>query len=314
MKTQTEFYLANQVDGTLTDAQTMQMLTLPEGDSTSVQSGEPEPAATVNDPVEVAKEVDPAPIEAQPVILAKDGIHTIPFEKLAEARESEKLARAQLAELQEQLAALKSAPAPEQASTPQASPESLDVADLFGDFSEESIAKGVDKLVAAKTAAIEARLAQLAAVLEPIQSKQVESVTDAHFNAINSRHPDVESVVLSQEFANWVSKQPSVARPAIQAAIEQGSATEVIEVLDAYKLASGKTAIAPAKVDATAAAQAAIAKAQSAPPMSLSEIPSGSNAAVDEVSAMREMSSTGLMNKFEGKSPEQIMALMNLII
>ena len=72
MKTQTEFYLANQVDGTLTDAQTMQMLTLPEGDSTSVQSGEPEPAAAVNEPVEVAKEVDPAPIEAQPVILAKD--------------------------------------------------------------------------------------------------------------------------------------------------------------------------------------------------------------------------------------------------
>ena len=314
MKTQTEFYLANQIDGTLTDAQTMQMLTLPEGDSTTVQGGQPEPAANENEPVEVAKEVDPAPTEAQPVILAKDGIHTIPFEKLTEARESEKLARAQLAELQEQLAALKSAPVQEQASSPQpqASTEPQDVAELFGDFSEESSAKGVDKLVAAKTAAIEARLAQLAAVLEPIQSKQVESAADAHFNAINSRHPDVESVVLSQEFANWVSTQPSVARPAIQAAIEQGSATEVIEVLDAYKLASGKKA--PARVDATAAAQAAIAKAQAAPPMSLSEIPAGSNAAADEVSAMREMSSTGLMSKFEGKSPEQIMALMNRIL
>ena len=313
MTTQTEFYLANQVDGSLTDAQTMQMLTLPEGDSTSVQSGQPDPAADGNEPVEVAKEVDPASTEPQPVILAKDGVHTIPFEKLAQARESEKLARAQLAELQEQLATLKSAPVQEQASSPQASTP-LDVAELFGDFSEESIAKGVDKLVAAKTAAIEARLAQLVAVLEPIQSKQIESATDAHFDAINSRHPDVESVVLSQEFANWVNKQPSVARPAIQAAIEQGSATEVIEVLDAYKLASGKTATAPARVDATAAAQAAIAKAQAAPPMSLSEIPASSSAAIDEVSAMRAMSSTGLMSKFEGKSPEQIMALMNRIL
>ena len=308
MTTQTEFYLANQVDGQLTDAQTMQMLDLPEADSaTPAQSNVADVAAEVAVP---AAEVDVKTVEPEqkPVILAKDGVHTIPFEKLTEAREAERLAKATAADLQQQLDALKNAPAATVAEMPAAD---LEDADVFGDFSEAAIAKGVETLVARKTAAIEAKLA---AVLAPIQKQEAESATDSHFSAIEAKHPDVESVVPSQEFTNWMNAQPSVARSALKAAIESGTAPEVIEVLDAYKAATGKPAATTGKPSAAAAAQAAIARAQAAPPMSLSEIPAGTNVAHDEAAAMMEMSSVGLMNKFEGKTPEQIMALMSKVL
>ena len=312
MTTQTEFYLANQVDGNLTDAQTMQMLDLPEADSTKpigdVQSDVADTAATDGIPATDVdgKTVEPAP---QPVILAKDGVHTIPFEKLTEARENERIAKAQLADLQQQLAALKNAPAAQVVESLPAA--EADDASVFGDFSEEAIASGVELLVARKTAAIEAKLAS---ILAPIQKQEAESATDLHFTAIEAKHPDVESVVQSQEFDNWVNSQPSMARPALKAAIESGTAPEVIEVLDAYRAATGKPAPVPGKPSAVAAAQAAIAKAQAAPPLSLSEIPAGTNVAHDEAAAMMEMSSVGLMTKFEGKTSEQIMALMSKVL
>ena len=323
MKTQTEFALANQVDGQLTAAQAMQLLDLPEGDSTTtVQNNEP-PAvvAEVKEPpanVEV-KPVDVPESTAQPVILAKDGVHTIPYEKLTEARAAEQAARAEAAELQRQLEALQKAPAavaapaatePAKVDTPPA----LDPA-VFGDLSDGAIVKGIQTVIATETAAIKAEFeSKLATALKPIQEKEALSELDEHHLAITTKHPDVESVVPSAEFANWLGTQPGVVRNAYQGAIDHGTAAEVIEVLDAYKAATVKPAAAPAQVDAAAAAQAAIAKAQTEPPKSLSEIPASTNVITDEAQAMLEMSGTALMSKFEGKSPEQIAALVSRLI
>lgn len=322
MKTQTEFALAHQVDGQLTDAQAMQMLSLPEGDSTTVQSNDPpDVAATAVKPaaeVEVKSVETPAP-EAKPVLLAKDGVHTIPYEKLTEAREAEQVARAAAAELQRQLEALQAAK-PAQAApvvTDQAKAEALAAIDpsVFGDFSEGDIAKGIQAVVASQTAAIKAEFdAKLIAALEPIQKQTVESESDKHFSAINAKHSDVESVVPSQEFANWLDAQPSIVRGAYKAAIDGGTAAEVIEVLDTYKAATVKPAATTGKPDAAAAAQAAIAKAQTAPPKSLSEIPASTNVMTDEVGAMLEMSEAGMLSKFDGKTPEQIAALVSRLL
>lgn len=49
-------------------------------------------------------------------------------------------------------------------------------------------------------------------------------------------------------------------------------------------------------------------------PTSLSEVPAGTSAPHDEVAAIREMSGTNLMNKFAGKTPDQILELMSRII
>lgn len=307
MTTMEEFVLANQVDGQLTDAQAMQLLGMQEGDSTSVQSSVPD-AVQESEPdtdVEV-KSVDP-------VIMAKDGIHTIPFEKLQEAREAEQAARALANQALQELEALRNARQPQAAQTEAETPSSD--ANVFGDFSEEAIAKGIEKVVAAQTAAIKAEFdAKLASALEPIQRKEVESATDSHFSTIEAAHPDVESVVPSEQFGKWMQAQPSVVRTALQAAIDSGTATEVIEVLDAYKSSTGKPAVTNGKPDVAAAAQAAIAKAKTAPPKSLSEFPASTNVVTDEAHAIGELSGTGLMNKFAGKSAEQIEALMNRLI
>lgn len=283
----------------------MQMLDLPEGDSTPVvQSSEPEAAATPEPEAKIEEKV-----EAEPVILAKDGVHTIPFEKLAEAREAEQHWKKVALEAQQLLEAQKAAPVAEKVETPAVEEN------LFGDFSEESIAKGVEKLVSAKAAAIQAEFdAKLNAVLAPLQVQQAKTAEEAHFSAITAVHPDVESIATSAELAKWIDAQPSFVRDGYKAVITQGTAEQVIETLNAFKAATGKLASTPAKPDVLAAAQAAIAKAQSKPPMSLSEIPAGSHAASDEVAAMLEMSSTGIMSKFDGKSPEQIMALMSRVL
>ncbi len=300
---QEAYFEANAVDGNLSDAQMMEMLSLPEGDSSQEQVSAPATEATPEPQTDAAAEVE----KTEPVILAKDGVHTIPFEKLAEAREAEQHWKRVALEAQQLLEAQK-APA-------QVEPQEQPDKELFGDFSEDAIAQGVEKLVARKAAAMQAEFdAKLSQALAPLQAKQLESAADEHFSAIAKAHPDVEQVAQSAEFANWIEAQPSFVRDGYKSVIEGGTAAQVIEALNTFKQATGTRAATLAKPSAAAAAQAAIAKAKTAPPMSLSEIPAGTNAVTDEGAAMLEMSGSGLMGKFDGKSPEQIMALMNRVL
>ena len=316
MQTQEEFFLANATDGVLTDAQTMQMMNLPEGDTAQAESSKaPDAAANQDDnvpSVDPSPAIEPAPEAVKPVVLAKDGVHTIPFETLEQAREGEKHWKLVAEQAQQKLDALQTQPAAVE--TPATQPAEPIKAD-FGDFSEDAIAAGVEKLVDARVAAIvESKVA--AALAIPAQQQQAVSEADAHFGSINAKHPDVESVVPSQEFAAWVASQPSYARPAIQAAIEQGTAEQVIDVLDAYKAATGMTptpapeVVPDPAVAARAKAAAVIARAQAAVPTSLSEIPAASVVHHDQGEATAEMSGAGLMELFGNKSPEQIRALL----
>jgi len=303
--TQVEFFQNNAIDGALTPEQAARLMEMPEGDTsiTLETDGQPE-AITDQANTEVAgKAVE----EAKPVILAKDGVHTIEYEKLVEAREAEKHWKQVALDAQAQLEAQKAAPAAPPAETPAA-----DDADLFGDFSEEGITNGVKKIVANTTAALQAEFdAKLNAVLAPLQAKQAESAETAHFAAIESVHPDVESIAQSESFAKWIDTQPSFVRDGYKAVITQGTAEQVIEALNTYKAATGKLA-APTKVSAAAAAQAAIAKAQSAPPMSLSEVPAGANVSTDEAQAIMQMSDQAMLNRFTNSS--NALDLMNRVL
>lgn len=314
---QAEYFQANAVDGQLTDAQMMHMLGLPEGEITTdpvpdVKSSEA-PAADVT-----ASNDDQKAAEPTPVLLAKDGVHTIPYDKLVEARNAEAHWKQVAAEAQAQLdAAVAAANEARKPGAPEVTAENVTAedADLFGDFSEDAIKKGVDTLVARQVAAIRADMdAKLAQVLEPIKRNEAETAADAHFGAIEAKHPDVESVVQSAEMARWIEQQPSYARPAIRAVIEGGTAQEVIELLDTYKAAIGSTGKPATSRDVAAAAQAAIAKAKDAVPTSLSEIPAGTAAPTNSAEALAEMSPTALMSMFEGKTPAQINELLAKVI
>lgn len=341
---QAEYFEANQVDGQLTNAQAMQMLALQEGDSGTAQTQQPQssdsPDAATESETEAKSEVvesatsstpEPEP-EPTPVVLAKDGVHTIPYEQLVEARNTAQHYKQLLDEQRRQFeeaqaqAAQRQTPAATNATqdTDWISPDEM--AKAFGDFSEAGIAKGVLSLVDKRTQAlmadVEARAEAKATerVRAELEARDFEAKQRAHFDAIHKAYPDAESIAQSVELDAWIKKQPSYAQAGIVQALQQGTAEQVIEALDAFKAATTSqkpAAVTPPPVDkqaTVAAAKAAIDKAKSTPPMSLSAMPAGSSAAVDEASAMLEMSDRDLMNKFGSKSPEQIMSLLSRVL
>ena len=203
MQTQAEFYLANAVDGVLSDAQTMQMMSLPEGDTvTSTEISDPPAADTLNDDDNddvtaktvvpaVAPAANPVPEAPKPVVLAKDGVHTIPFETLEAAREGEKHWKTVAEQALQQLEATKAAPAAAAPATDApATPAEAFKAD-FGDFSEEALTKGVEKLVDARVAAI----------------------VDAKVNTVLAPRPRSTSTPFMRSIQTWNRSCPAMSSP-----------------------------------------------------------------------------------------------------
>ena len=321
--------------GDLTPAQAAQLLSLGiQGDtgapSPDLSSGPAAAPAPTDASPQPAAPTEPELTADNAVILAKDGKHTISYEKLVQARETARAAQteaqalaAQLQAAQQQLADLQAqaqaradagqAPTAtdNQVAAAQAAIDAGVDPALFGDFSEEALAKGITKLVEQQVAA---RMAAIDAKLKPIEQQAATDATTAHFNAIYSAHPDADSIVESQEFAVWKGAQPAVVRAALDQALEKGSSTDVIEVFSAFKAATqqqsppaaGKGAMTPAE-----AAKAAIAKASAPIPASLSDIPGGRVAGTNVFEAMDTMNSHELLAATSNMTAEQIEAWLN---
>ena len=321
--------------GDLTPAQAAQLLSLGiQGDtgapSPELSSGPAAAPAPTDGSPQPAAQPEPELTAENAVILAKDGKHTISYDKLVQARETARAAQteaqtlaAQLQAAQQQLADLQAqaqaradagqAPTAtdNQVAAAQAAIDAGVDPALFGDFSEEALAKGITKLVDQQVAA---RMAAIDAKLKPIEQQAATDATTAHFNAIYSAHPDADSIVESQEFAVWKGAQPAVVRAALDQALEKGSSTDVIEVFSAFKAATqqqppaaaGKGAMTPAE-----AAKAAIAKAAMPVPASLSDIPGGRVAGTNVFEAMDTMNSHELLAATSNMTAEQIEAWLN---
>ena len=321
--------------GDLTPAQAAQLLSLGiQGDtgapSPELSSGPAAAPAPTDGSPQPAAQPEPELTAENAVIQAKDGKHTISYDKLVQARETARAAQteartlaAQLQAAQQQLADLQAqaqaradagqAPTAtdNQVAAAQAAIDAGADPALFGDFSEEALAKGINKLVEQQVAA---RMAAIDAKLKPIEQQAATDATTAHFNAIYSAHPDADSIVESQEFAVWKGAQPAVVRAALDQALEKGSSTDVIEVFSAFKAATqqqsppaaGKGAMTPAE-----AAKAAIAKAAMPVPASLSDIPGGRVAGTNVFEAMDTMNSHELLAATSNMTAEQIEAWLN---
>ena len=321
--------------GDLTPAQAAQLLSLGiQGDtgapSPDLSSGPAAAPAPTDASPQPAAQPEPELTPENAVIQAKDGKHTISYDKLVQARETARAAQteaqalaAQLQAAQQQLADLQAqaqaradagqAPTAtdNQVAAAQAAIDAGADPALFGDFSEEALAKGITKLVEQQVAA---RMAAIDAKLKPIEQQAATDATTAHFNAIYSAHPDADSIVESQEFAVWKGAQPAVVRAALDQALEKGSSTDVIEVFSAFKAATqqqsppaaGKGAMTPAE-----AAKAAIAKAAMPVPASLSDIPGGRVAGTNVFEAMDTMNSHELLAATSNMTAEQIEAWLN---
>ena len=320
MTTQAEFLETHAPDGVMTPLQAAQFLELAEGD-TGIQPeiGAPDAkpadeASTAPDATTTASEPDPA----KSVILAKDGVHTIPYAKLAESREAEKHWKAQAEARETELQALK-AEAQARADAGQA-PTKTDNAvaaataaiesgadpELFGDFSEAALAAGINKLVAAKVEEMTAGMrAQLEKTMAPLQAKQAIDAQAEHYGAIYAKHPDADSIAESKELADWIAAQPSFARKGYESVLAEGSTAEIVEFFDTFKAATGKAQATAPQVDVKAAAKALVARAAVPVPASLSDIPGGHSGPTNRFEGIEKLEGQALMDAIQSMTPEQ---------
>ena len=276
----------------------------------------PDAAATGEDAGTKTEAEDPA----NAVVLARDGKHTIPYETLEEARKGEQhwkaqaeAAQQQLAELQAQAQARADAgTAPTKTdnmlATAEAAIESGADVGIFGDFSEEALAKGIATLVEQQVQA------RVNAALEPLATKQAKDAAAAHYDAIYSKHPDADSIAQSTEFAAWVNAQPSAVRNAYWGLFDPntgGTAQEIVEVFDAFKGMSTPNPNTPAAANAKAAASAAVAAARATPPASLSSIPGARVEGASELDRAADMSGPDMLEATKNMSPAQIEAWLD---
>lgn len=304
--------------GKLTEAQQATLYqngSLPvEGDTTT------KVAEIIDPPADEQKEVAQTAVAEEAVVLTKDGKHTIPFSELESARERarhfEQMATEQKA-LLDDLAKAKE----QDAGTGGTEAQQAVLAEYVGDFPE--VAKDMKPYIEAMIAAgVTAGLAEIKGTLDKVVAplKQAEQNTEinGHFNAIRDVHKDFDTLVQGDALDKWVETQPSFTQPALREVLEKGNATQIIELVTAYKKDAGEPVVTaeppadhPAKHDVKQVAADAIAKAkQVGAPKSLSDFPASGVAATSEAEMLLNAGPNELSLKFEGKSNEQIMQML----
>lgn len=320
MTKQREDFL-DSIDGALTPEQAAQLLSMDgEGDTLDRETGgKPDAAPELDDKAKAGAEADGEPDPANSVILAKDGVHTIPFDRLVEAREQAKAAKAAEEAARQELELLRAQAqqradagvAPTAGDNLAAAAEAaIDAGidpDYFGDFSEEALAAGIRRLTAEQVQAEVQR--HMAQALAPLQQKQQAEAQDAHYQAIYAAHPDADSLVESQELQDWINAQPAFARPGYAAVLSDGSTQDVIDLFTTFKESTGK-AQQPAG-DIHAKAKAAIDRAGAAVPNSLSDFPGGRTGATSRTEAMADMDGVQLMQAMTDMDKDQIEQYLN---
>lgn len=283
------------------------------------ESGEAPGAANVN-----PEESDPK-TAADPVVLAKDGQHTIPFSELETARERAR-------QLEQELQALKAAkPADQQ---PAAEGQGKD--DAAKPNVNEQLASLVEERDNALYSGDTERAKELSMQIIGIQNEVATQAAIAAMEAKESTRKAQEDQqtamsdalaranALVQKFEFLDPKSPNVNQDAIDLVVAQRDKlmAEGMAFGDAIEKAVAKVAPLFSKgttkqsndADVAAKAAQAISKAKSQVPTSLSQVPAGSAAHHDEGEAIRAKSGLNLLNTFEGKSADEILKLMSRVI
>ena len=275
-----------------------------------------------------SKDNDDKAGEVEKVILAKDGVHTIEYEKLVEARDSAKNNKAEadswkeiadakdvlIKELQDKAA---------DDGTAQSEVDADDAVKLLADLDElaedyPEAAKGIKALLESnKTLAekVESLGDLVKTTTESVEENSVKSAAEKHFDTIRDAHSDFAEVVESNEFKAWVEEQPKFLQKTYLDVLKEGTASDVIEMLDNFKpvVAANDKAdgVKEALVDKAIDKKIADAEKSTTTPSSLSDIPAGTQNVHDDGEKLRSASSLDLIDSFAGKSQEQIEALLD---
>lgn len=250
------------------------------------------------------------------VILAKDGKHTIPFEKLTEARQSAQEWQQKANELQQQLAAAQQRAEAGVTATKQEAQALADAADaagvdlsLFGDFSEEGLAKGISELVEKR--ANELVDAKLEKALAPLKQSEAAKAAEAHYGAIYQAHPDADSIFESKELDDWIKSHPGYLQSALRDVFANGGTQDVIDLFDRFKEATGKSEQQSGAGAAKAAAAAVLDKQKAQPPASLSDIPGAKAPTVNHFEQLAQLSGPDLAAALENLPKDKVEEFLN---
>jgi len=260
---------------------------------------------------------------ANTTILARDGKHTIGFDQLEKARRQRddtaaalQLAQSELATLRaqaEQRAAQGQAPTKMDNLTAKAEEAIAEGADpeLFGDFSEAAMVKGITTLVNRLVPQIAEKV--VGDKLAPIQQREAQTAANAHEAEIFAAHPNALDIVQSTEFKAWVESMPKAAQAGIWAQFDAetgGTATEIVDTLNAYTKSSAAPKGTPTAA-APASAAAATAPKGIDPPISLTGIPGGRADANTPNERIAEMDGASMMHATEHMTAAQLEAFLN---
>lgn len=270
-----------------------------------------EPPAVVED----TPKAEPAVVE--PVVLAKDGQHTIPFSELEAAREKTRLLEQEILELK---ASKAEGQPPAAEPPPQGNEELVDLrrqlreamyvgdTDLADELDRKIDAKVMEAATGAAVKVIEAREAQ-----SKEQQTQDEIVAEANARAA--------SLVEKFPFLNPQGAEAN--QKAIDLVVLQRNKlmSEGLSFADAIEKAVneiaplfGKETTKQPNSDAATKAAEVISKAKAQVPNSLSQAPAGATAHHDEGEAIRSMDMNRLSKSLENKSPDEIMKLMSRVL
>lgn len=298
-----------------------------------------------DDAAAAAAKTDKAPAtddDPEKVIQAKDGKNVIPYSELEKSREETKKANEEVIRLEgivtdnaEAISTLKANMEAAKLLDEGGGGSSTDEQDkVLEDFKKDysEISEAVELLIGTQ---VGAKLDTIETALQGLKEQNEKTVaandaTEANLNhaqAILDAHPDFQSIIDDGKLSDWIEKQPSLVREGLTKITSDGDTSQIIQLFQDFKDANPDHAKTEAEKDvvlspeeqkvkdeeAKKIAAKKIKDAEVETPASLSDIAGGA-VHHDESEAMQAMNGQALLGKFEGKSHEQIFALMDKVL
>lgn len=278
-----------------------------DGDTADVAKGASPDSKQAEVKVDPVAKVEP---EEDPVILTKDGKHTIPYSALVDVREEAREKAEQIvtlsAKLTEQSDIITQLQAAQKKDDITGNTEATD--ELISDLAEDY--PGAVKMIAD----LQGKLNSL--LEKDLQHEAATAATTAqqeYEKAIAELNPDFAKVKGDDSFWTWFGGQPSY----IKAAQASGDPQQVADVVKLYTDSQTKPAPAGEKAATidTKKVEEAIKKAESKSTVnSLSDIPGGSNPETDELSAIANMDALSMSQKFMGMDQATLEAKLSRML
>jgi hypothetical protein len=248
--------------------------------------------------------------EEAPAVLARDGKHTIPFEELQSAREQARYWQAQA----EQAQAAASQSQAQQSDEPA---KAVDLKELRRQIREAWMLDDGDTADSLQAEADAEILRQAEArALNVVTQREAEYQRQASERAVIAAEAAAHQAYpfLNHNLPNADWKAIAQVKGLVQMYMDNGASpvdainSAVADVAPQYVKTSPQAVQSDQSVQSRAAA--AIAKAKTKTPISMSSIPSSANPPMDETAAINEMNVESLHDKFMNLPRERILELM----